>query len=136
MFPEGIDIPNWLFHALELYGMLTLTALCFLYALVLHAKVRGIAGDHREQCETMQGRLSRALDAMGQLRTQLEEAARQSPTAAPAVGPAINLNKRGQALRMNRRGESPETIAGALGVPRNEVDLLLKVHCLALEHVE
>jgi hypothetical protein len=136
MFLEGIDIPNWLFHALELYGMLALTALCFLYALVLHAKVRGIARDHREQCETLQGGLSRALEAMGQLRAQLEEAAVQSPPATPALGPAINLNKRGHALRMSRRGESPETIAGALGVPRNEVDLLLKVHFLALGHVE
>jgi hypothetical protein len=73
---------------------------------------------------------------MGQLRAQLEEAAVQSPPATPALGPAINLNKRGHALRMSRRGESPETIAGALGVPRNEVDLLLKVHFLALGHVE
>jgi hypothetical protein len=136
MFPKGIDIPNWLFHALELYGTLALSALCFLYAWVLHVKVRGIARHHREQCETMQGRLSAALDALGQLRAQLEEAAQQPPPAAPALGPAINLNKRGQALRMNRRGESPETIAGALAVPRNEVDLLLKVHLLALEHAE
>jgi hypothetical protein len=37
---------------------------------------------------------------------------------------------------MRRRGESTETIAGALGIPRNEVDLLLKVHRMAIEHVE
>jgi len=107
-----------------------------LYAWVLHAKVRAIARDHREQCETMQGRLSHALDAMGHLRAQVEEAALQSPPPTQALGPAINLNKRGQVLRMSRRGENTETIAGALGVPRNEVDLLLKVHRLALENVE
>src|SRR5579863_690735 len=121
MFSEGIDNPDWLFHALELFGTLALSALCFLYACLLHVKVRGIARDHRNRCETLEGRLSAALDAMGHLRAQLEEAARQPPPAAPALGPAINLNKRGQALRMDRRGESPETIAGALGVPRNEV---------------
>ena len=39
----------------------------------------------------------------------------------------IHLAKRTQAIRMNRRGESAATIAGALEVPRNEVELLLKV---------
>jgi len=38
-------------------------------------------------------------------------------------------------LRMRRRGESPETISGALGIARNEVDLLLRVHELSLDHV-
>jgi len=37
---------------------------------------------------------------------------------------------------MRRRGENPETIAAALSLPRNEVDLLLKVHQLALEQVD
>ena len=32
---------------------------------------------------------------------------------------------------MRRRGESCETISGALGIPRNEVDLLLKVHVIS-----
>ena len=36
---------------------------------------------------------------------------------------------------MQRRGETPETIAAALRIPQNEVTLLLKVHDLSREHV-
>jgi hypothetical protein len=41
---------------------------------------------------------------------------------------SVNVGKRGLALRMHRRGESPDHIAATLNIPRNEVDLLLKVH--------
>jgi hypothetical protein len=37
---------------------------------------------------------------------------------------------------MRRRGERAESIAGALSIPRNEVELLLKVHDLSLERAE
>lgn len=54
-----------------------------------------------------------------------------APVAVAAAGPpmeSMNINKRSQVLRLYRRGESPEHIAGALHLPRTEVDLLLKVH--------
>jgi len=35
---------------------------------------------------------------------------------------------------MERRGESPATIAAALRLPRNEIDLLLKIKKLANDH--
>ncbi|MCL4796019.1 MAG: hypothetical protein KJZ84_15770 [Bryobacteraceae bacterium] len=44
------------------------------------------------------------------------------------AGARLNVNRRSQALRMSRLGDPPERIAAALGVTRNEVDLLLKVH--------
>jgi len=43
----------------------------------------------------------------------------------------LNLTKRSQALQMIRRGESPRDIAATLGLPRSEVELLIKVHQLA-----
>lgn len=39
----------------------------------------------------------------------------------------IDANQRTQVLRLARRGERPERIAAELGVPKSEVDLLLKV---------
>jgi DNA-binding NarL/FixJ family response regulator len=39
----------------------------------------------------------------------------------------MNTSRRSQVLRMHRRGERPEQIAAALGLPQNEVDLLLKL---------
>ena len=50
--------------------------------------------------------------------------------AAPPSGAGLNLGKRGQALRMHRRGESPAAIATALQAPQSEIQLLLKVHTL------
>jgi hypothetical protein len=45
--------------------------------------------------------------------------------------PGLNLNRRVHMLRMLRRGEDPARIAAALGVPRREVDLLVRVQALA-----
>ncbi|HEU0122552.1 MAG TPA: hypothetical protein VFQ91_18615 [Bryobacteraceae bacterium] len=39
----------------------------------------------------------------------------------------VDANQRTQVLRMARRGERPDRIAAELGVPKSEVDLLLKV---------
>jgi DNA-binding NarL/FixJ family response regulator len=52
-------------------------------------------------------------------------------TAAPVAKPGMNLTRRAQVIRMHRRGERPEQIAAALGLPRNEVDLVLKVSRMA-----
>jgi hypothetical protein len=50
--------------------------------------------------------------------------------AAPRSG--MNLNRRVQALRLLRRGEDLGHIASALGVPRCEVELLVRVHRLSI----
>jgi hypothetical protein len=65
---------------------------------------------------------------------QLEDL-RQQPQ--PAVVPALpragmNLGKRSQVLRMHRNGDAPERIAAALEVPRQEIDLLIKVHRIVI----
>ena len=88
----------------------------------------------REQRDYFESRLAQVLEAAERVRTEREETARPTPVAA--AGQPLNLNKRGQVLRMRRRGEKPESIAAALSIPRNEVDLLLKVHQMSLEQVE
>jgi hypothetical protein len=42
----------------------------------------------------------------------------------------LNLNKRVHAMRMLRRGEDTCHIAAALGVPRREVELLIRVQSI------
>ena len=78
------------------------------------------------------------------LRTTLDALAVQvhdlqsHPPVALAPGlpkPGLNLNKRSQALRMHRRGEAADQIAAALELPRQEVDLLIKVHRVVLSTV-
>ena len=81
------------------------------------------------------------VDAM---RTTVEALAAQvhdlqsHPPVAVTPGlpkPGLNLNKRSQALRMHRRGETADGIAAALELPRQEVELLVKVHRIVLSTV-
>ncbi len=71
------------------------------------------------------------------LAAQLHDLQNHPPVAlAPALPkPGINLNKRSHALRLFRRGEAPERIAAALELPRQEVDLLLKVHRIVISNL-
>jgi hypothetical protein len=75
------------------------------------------------------------------MATRLEEAARPPEPVALVAGepvtfvPAplhagLNLNKRVHAMRMLRRGEDIGHVAAALGVPRREVELLIRVQSI------
>ncbi len=72
--------------------------------------------------------------AVGELRVGLKEAEERTGVLVPPTPPCsgMNLSKRTQALRMSRRGERPEQIAAALGLPKKEVELLVKVHRIVL----
>jgi hypothetical protein len=48
---------------------------------------------------------------------------------------AMNQSTRIQALRLLRRGEDVSHIAAAFGIPRNEVELLVRVHQLSTKRV-
>ena len=63
-----------------------------------------------------------------QLRQSME-GIENTPSTPP--GPGINLTRRAQVLKMHQRGEQLETIAGALRISRNEIELLLKLQKLA-----
>ncbi|HUA63513.1 MAG TPA: hypothetical protein VML19_32455 [Verrucomicrobiae bacterium] len=79
-----------------------------------------------------------ALDARLQnLAGQVHELERQpAVTLTPGVPkPGMNVVKRAHALRLHRRGERPEQIASALDLPRQEVDLLLKVHTIVIRNM-
>jgi DNA-binding NarL/FixJ family response regulator len=89
---------------------------------------------------------SRTETSLQALQTKLEElrAEAQDVTHQPQVvnptpavpRPGMNLTTRSQVLRLNRRGESVEQIARILTVPRQEVELLLKVHRIVLGTME
>ena len=44
----------------------------------------------------------------------------------------LNLSKRSQALQMSRRGDTPQDIAAALSIPKNEVELMVKVQRIVM----
>lgn len=76
--------------------------------------------------------------SLDQVLVRLQEAEHPAPApAAPlpfaALRPGLNIQKRVQALRLLRRGEDIAHIAAALGVPRREVELLIRVNELSLK---
>jgi hypothetical protein len=44
----------------------------------------------------------------------------------------LNVSKRNQILRLHRSGQTREQIAAALGLPENEIALLVKVHGIVM----
>ena len=74
--------------------------------------------------------LAELTSQIGQLRSRLEEVEqRKSPLSdwAAAEPTSVNLNRRGQVLRLYRRGDSVAHIASALGLSTGEVSLIVKV---------
>jgi hypothetical protein len=73
-------------------------------------------------------------DSVSALAAQVHDLQSYPPVAPPPglPKPGLNLSKRSHALRMHRRGEGADQIAAALELPRQEVELLLKVHRIVL----
>lgn len=72
-------------------------------------------------------RLSERLTGLG-LRLEDLEASRTRHQEWVAQTEGLSLNRRGQVLRLHRRGESVAGIASALQLGRAEVQLMIKVH--------
>jgi len=86
--------------------------------------------------ETRSGKKLAALEADWDERWK--ELAQVSSLLVPPPPPrsGLNLTKRSQALERHRRGETPPEIAAALAIPRNEVELLVKVQRIVLSSMD
>lgn len=75
------------------------------------------------------------LEARQAAPTAAASASDSAPDELPAatIRPGMNLSRRSQALRLARRGESPEQIASILGLAAGEVRLLLKIHAILMQ---
>jgi hypothetical protein len=95
-----------------------------------HLRMR--LGQREAQLDTAaQSLLLQVEEMRAELRQAEERTAQLVPPAPSRSG--LNLNMRTQILRMFRHGEAQEHIAAKLGLPRNEVVLVLKVHKLAAD---
>jgi hypothetical protein len=112
---------------------LMLASLSFVWTkLQLSALERHLAA-RQKQLESTVESLNQAVARIGEEVAGIE---RQSIEGAGGpVGKGLNLSKRSHALRMFRHGESPDQIASALKVPRQEVELLIKVHRIVISGV-
>lgn len=102
---------------------------------------RALATDVCRRVSDLENTMQSALRTTEAKFTELAAEARDRE-AQPAVTvlPArlragLNLTTRPQALRLHRHGESAENIARVLEVPRQEVDLLLKVHGIVIKGI-
>jgi hypothetical protein len=110
-------------------------------SLLALARTRALAQqatrDARVAREEQESEMAAMRQTMEELAAQVQEI-RIQPPAVPQPGTqraALNLSKRSQALRMHRRGETPQKIAAALEIPRQELDLLLKVHRIVMSNI-
>jgi hypothetical protein len=118
---------------------LALAAMGLSFFAMFYAKALASAVERR--ISSLESRMDSALQASEAKLAELLAEARDRElqpgvTVLPArLRPGLNLTTRSQALRMHRRGESAENIARALEVPRQEVDLLLKVHGILISGI-
>lgn len=90
---------------------------------------------------TLGGRRAAEARSLGELEKKVAELSERLREAEERAGmltapeppkSGLNVNKRTQVLRLSRRGEQTENIVALLGIPRREVELLIKVNALAV----
>lgn len=93
------------------------------------------------QLKTVRGQQADAVSAadiagvkrmMADLAGRLTTVESDIATVPAAPRTAINLTKRGQVIRLHRRGDDSAEIASAVGLRRSEVDLIIKLQKLAV----
>jgi hypothetical protein len=104
-------------------------------------QLRALSGKQEKTLETETARLSAEITELKGQILELEKAdnSLSSATASGSVavtGNSVNNTLRSKVLKMHRLGQSPDRIAGALRVPKGEVDLLVKVHKIVMRPYE
>jgi hypothetical protein len=82
--------------------------------------------------------VNREIEALSLQFREMQRQQIQTPPLLPSGvrrDPSLNVSKRSRAIRMHRLGEPPDKIAVELGLSRQEVELLLKVHRLVIAAV-
>ena len=88
-----------------------------------------------DRSEAERGAIAReSSQQLEEMRAELRQAEQRTAQLVPPppLKSGLNLNLRTQVIRMFRHGEAEELIATKLGLPKNEVRLLLKVHKMAV----
>ncbi|HUI77217.1 MAG TPA: hypothetical protein VLY24_04860 [Bryobacteraceae bacterium] len=118
---------------------LALAAALLSFASLFHAQ--RMARASRARTQEVEDRIEATLRmteaGIEALTTELRDLEQQPAFSAGPAAPrsGFNLGKRTQALRMHRHGDSPEKIASTLELPRQEVELLLKVQRIVLNNI-
>jgi hypothetical protein len=89
---------------------------------------------HQQEIRRLSETLEQLQAAYLELREQQQRASARTEIlpASLVVHAGMNASQRAQILRLARRGDRPDQIAAALGLPLHEVNLTLKIHRAAL----
>jgi hypothetical protein len=127
---------EWVLHPLTQYAFLAAgLCLCLLLNLNCQREIGAAKSRLGAQISAHEETLTKLNSELSAIRERLQEVEEQAKAASAPSAPqrGMNLTKRTQVLRMNRRGERPEQIATALCLPLSEVELLLKLHLVTVE---
>lgn len=130
---------TWISHPLALVVLVVVLGLALYLIATVKVRVRsattGREGPLRAEIGELRKRMDELAARQGVPASDVERDGDRSAFESVAIPlrSGINLSRRSQALRLYRRGETPEQIASSLMVPTGEVRLLLKVHRLVLE---
>jgi len=106
--------------------------------LMMMCRVRATVRSTVAQTRAESGKASAAVDGLreelNRLAGQVKEVQLNAAVGASPKG-TLNWNKRSQVLRLHRRGDDAASIAAALSVPLQEVDLTLKVHHIVMKNI-
>ncbi|MFN7994736.1 MAG: hypothetical protein U0Q18_14105 [Bryobacteraceae bacterium] len=125
-----------LFYSLAAAGC----GLCLYLFLTLKAEIRSLIFRYKENSEKIGDLVSVFEEAHSRLENLEKDLREMEQQTGMLVAPmttksGMNLTRRTQVLRMHRSGEQSAGIASSLGLPRGEVELLIKVHRLALDRM-
>jgi DNA-binding NarL/FixJ family response regulator len=129
-------VNGWLYPAALLVG-LALAAVGMSLFLLLRARSLLRAADTviRSKDAAVGASMAELQARLEALAREVRELERQPDFAGNNTRAGMNITRRTQILRLHRRGESAESIAAALGLRRHEVELLVKVHRMAMSGV-
>lgn len=121
---------HWIQNLFVLYGLIALTlVVCLVLFVSLKREIRRLELACGAQKAQLEAAAQLTTKCLSEVRAEMESLEDRSQLLVPPVPSksGMNLNKRTQAIRMLHRGEAPEQVAAALGLPLGEVNLLWKV---------
>ena len=127
---------TWLFPGILPYLLLSVAmGICGYLFLAVKREIWILEKGWGRQLADLREESRRYRQEIVRLSESLKEAEERTGLLVPPTPPpsGLNLGKRTLALRMFRRGEGAREIAGALGLPRQEVELLVKVHRIVVD---
>ncbi len=107
---------------------LSLAAACLMASLALWIAAKVETRSSRKSLQAFRLSMETTIKDLGAKVEELQATPAPTPIPAPVMPiQSMNLTTRAKALRMHSRGETVSSIAAALGVQREEIDLLVKL---------